>query len=70
MELLPETYGQSAQMTDCEGPDINAEECGHWYSPAAVARMIEAEREACAKKAERMANGKAIAAALRMRSNA
>ena len=35
----------------------------------AITEAVAAEREACAKKAERMANGKAIAAALRMRSN-
>ena len=54
MKLLPEKYGQAAQMTVCEEPETNAEECGHWYSPAAVARMIVAEREACAKICESM----------------
>lgn len=45
--LLPETYGQSEQMTVTSGPETNAEECGHWYSPAAVKKMIEAERKVC-----------------------
>ena len=49
MKLADETYGQVWQLTIAEGPDVNAEECGHWYSPTAVARMIEEEREACAK---------------------
>ena len=48
MELLPETYGQAHQMTITPGPDVNAEELGHWYSPARVAILIEVEREACA----------------------
>jgi hypothetical protein len=47
--LLPETYNQTWIMTVCEGPDTNAEEVGHWYSPAAVANMLsracQSERE-------------------------
>ena len=54
MKLADETYGQAWQMTIAEGPDVNAEECGHWYSPTVVARMIEEEREACAKACERI----------------
>lgn len=46
-KLLPETYNQAHQMTITPGPDVNAEELGHWYSPARVAILIEAERDAC-----------------------
>ena len=52
MKLLPDTYGQAAQMTICESPDTNAEEVGHWYSPARVKALIAMEREACAKVCE------------------
>ena len=82
MKLADETYGQAWQMTIAEGPDVNAEECGHWYSPTAVARMIEEEREACAKTCEDFDFNKReeiepprtlpryLARAIRMRSNA
>ena len=53
-KLLPETYNQAYQMTITRGPDVNAEELGHWYSPARVAMLIEAEREACAKVCEEL----------------
>ena len=49
VQLLPETYAQARQMTITPGPNVNAEELGHWYSPAAVAEFIEAERNRCAK---------------------
>lgn len=39
-------------MLICEGPDVIAEECGHWFSPDAVEKLILAEREACAKVCE------------------
>lgn len=50
--LLPRREGQAVQMTLCElGPSG-----GHWYSPAAVERLIEdarkEEREACANICE------------------
>ena len=34
------------------GDDGDKRARGHWYSPAAVAEMIAAEREACAKLCE------------------
>ena len=79
-KLADETYRQAWQMTITEGPDVNAEECGHWYSPAAVAQFIAAEREACAKVCDEIANSEepydfaidavnAAGAAIRMRSN-
>ena len=43
-ELLPETDGQSDVMTIADGPGTITVECGHWYSPAAVKRMIELAR--------------------------
>ncbi len=75
VKLLQETYGQAATMTVCEGPDTNAEECGHWYSPAEVARLIAAEREECAKVCEQHDEGSSfrlretLADAIRARSN-
>jgi len=47
MALLPERPYQAAQMTICVGHEVDAEECGHWYSPAAVAKFIAAERHDC-----------------------
>ena len=49
MKLLPEKYGQAEVMTVTDGPDVSAAECGHWYSPAAVARFVAEEREAGAE---------------------
>ena len=72
MYLKDETFGQAWMMTIADGPDINDEERGHWYSPTAVAKFIADEREACAALAEETAAGRdaeAIAEAIRMRSN-
>jgi hypothetical protein len=33
-------------MTITEGPDTNAEELGHWYSPAMVRELIRQDRAA------------------------
>ena len=50
--LLPPSAGQAKVMTVTWGPDLPPCEIGHWYSPQAVAEMIAAEREACAKVCE------------------
>lgn len=41
MELLPEKIGQAEIMTVADGPDTFPGECGHWYSPAAVKKIVE-----------------------------
>jgi len=76
MKLLPEKYGQAEVMTVTDGPDVSVAECGHWYSPAAVARFVEEEREAGAKVCEEQASepecperAQYCADAIRMRSN-
>jgi hypothetical protein len=80
MKLADETYGQARQMTITEGPDVNAEDRGHWYSPSAVAQFITEEREACAVLCDEIANATEpddfaldavndAASAIRMRSN-
>ena len=53
-DLLPPRDGQEDCITLEPGMAyISPEQVGHWYSPAAVARMIEEarmeERERCAK---------------------
>lgn len=67
METLAEQREGQPIMMIIEGEDAG---CGHWYSPAAVAEMIAAEREACAALCCEVAAGRdaeAIADAIRGR---
>ena len=41
--LLPEQEGQADVMT-LAGPGHASDERGHWYSPAAVRKILDAER--------------------------
>jgi hypothetical protein len=82
-ELPPQHPGQAMTMLICDGPDKVPAEVGHWYSPEKVAKLIAAEREACANVCEtlpprfRISDGPnpdlvqdECAAAIRARSNA
>lgn len=65
-DLLPHRDGQEDTIVLGWGLEYIAEEdVGNWYSPAAVARMIEAarrkEREECADLCDQLASAEGIA---------
>lgn len=45
LTILPAKSGQANTMTISQGTDVDACEVGHWYSPAFVATLIDADRE-------------------------
>ncbi len=40
-ELPPQSIGQAKTMLVCKGPNTVPAEEGHWFSPAAVAEILE-----------------------------